>query len=994
MTNTPPAGHPLRWHSEDFLVRLVGQRDLGSVESAEWNGAAERTSTSTGGFGASSLNLVADAQRYQQLSVQRSKAFLDRDLVVFGARTRSMWALDVLVGRLTGFALDWPSFRASALDAVGADVDPDSAFGRIVPDKLYDVVELLHERKLDPKAERVLLRLIANRVDAGADLKKERVEPLVERLLQAGLADAARPLIDRVPAKTWMRHAFNIELAHPRHGGSYARMLSLFNEPYRRLALESIELSGEGETPFQRLDARPLVAADRGPLVTVIMTSWSPGREIFTAVRSIVNQTYENWELIVTDDASPVEANEILDQIEALDPRIIVVRNEVNAGTYVRRNEAIERARGEFVTMQDSDDWSHPHRLETQVRDLVATPGRFANVVHAARVTQDFSVVSNRGARLFLAEPSLMFRRTAVTTAIGYYDSVRKSADTEFRKRLEAVTGKPIPALVEGAPLMVMLADEGSLSGGDFGTNIWNHPDRLTYWSATRRYLDRIKKGVQDPYLPFPQLERAFHAPRTWVNATPTSVDLLVVLDGRQFPEYADFHAIVVKELRVAVDSGRSVAVAQSDAIRGPRGMAFFPAELQELVDRGEIARIGAAEPVSASTVIVRHAVSAQGHPGLPWQVEASKVIVVEDALGGDKRGATISKGDVVDTVSAWFGVEPTWVVAPPVLPAPRVTSCSLIDGELLIALETAAPEVARAVRVVREGQSVDAVSLVSGATSLIATVPVEALDSAEWYVTVESDAGDGGRITEMCQIAESAVVSSDSASILLRTDSGGLRLLTDGSSDGYPSRADIAAAHLSASVAKVSIVDERLDLIVETGGTTNLIALYALRRLESGIVRRRDFTGPSSADDGLHWQRPLDKFVDAKWNLVGSFKTPLGIVEYPIPLNAAVAEGSARWHPYFLSGDRLLVAQTPPESVRLACETRPPEGGQVFAKCLAPRFSWLGLGLDGERLRVRRTALAVSTEAEASGLRRHARVQRGALPRRGSVICARPGFL
>lgn len=910
MTHTLSTGPTLRWYSDDFLVRLMSERDFVSAESSEPSDVADRLPIKTLKFGSAALGLVADARRHEELSVQRSKAFYDRDLVVFGARTRSLWALDVLVGRLTGFALDWSAFRAALVEAADGSVDSESSFGRVAPDKLYEVSQLLHERSLDPEAERALLLLIANRLGAGASLAKESFEPFVERLLQAGLAEAARPLIARVPAKTWMRHAFNIELEHPRHGGSFTRMLSLFNEPYRRLGLESIELSGEGATPFQRLTARPFLAAPPGPLVTVIMTSWSPGPEILTAVRSIINQTYENWELIVTDDASSADADEILNQIQELDPRIIVLRNELNAGTYVRRNEAIQSARGEFVTMQDSDDWSHPHRLEIQVRDLVATPARLANVVHASRVTNDFSVVSNRGARLFLAEPSLMFRRAAVTSAIGYYDSVRKSADTEFRKRLEAVTGKPVPVLVEAAPLMVMLADQGSLSGADFGTNIWNHPDRLIYWSATRRYLERIKSGAQDPHLPFPQIERAFHAPGRWRDATPVSVDLLVVLDGRQFADYTDFHAMVIEEIRAAANSGKTVAVAQSDAIRGPRGMAFFPAPLQELVDAGVIARVGAAEAVSASTVIVRHSVAAQGHPNLPWQVETSDVVVVEDASGGDVRGETVAKSDVIETVTAWFGVEPRWVVAPPVLPTSRVGSCSIVDGTIRIVLETAVPSLVRAIRVASDGRSFDVPPVVSGATSLIATVPMNKFDSGEWHVTVESDDGGGRVVSQNCPVSQSAVISNSGTGILVRTESGALRLLSEKSSDGHPSRGEFAAAQLSAAVSKASVIDERVELTVHVVDSAKLIAVYALRQVEQGLVRRRDFTRSAAADGGSRWHRPLDKFADAKWSLLGSFQTPLGVVEYPIAMKPAAIEGSDGWHPYVLNDGRLLVTQ------------------------------------------------------------------------------------
>ena len=58
----------------------------------------------------------------------------------------------------------------------------------------------------------------------------------------------------------------------------------------------------------------------------------------------------------------------------ALDPRIHLVKQPVNQGTYAARNAGLDAAAGEFVAFQDSDDWSHPRRLELQVRPLLENP--------------------------------------------------------------------------------------------------------------------------------------------------------------------------------------------------------------------------------------------------------------------------------------------------------------------------------------------------------------------------------------------------------------------------------------------------------------------------------------------------------------------------------------------------------------------------------------------------------------------------------------------
>src|SRR5699024_7051678 len=157
--------------------------------------------------------------------------------------------------------------------------------------------------------------------------------------------------------------------------------------------------------------------------------------------RSVLAQTYQDIELLIADDASSAAHGETLEQLAALDPRVRMLRTSTEAGAYVRRNEALLEARGEYVTFQDAHGWSHPRRIETQVRDLLAAPGKLANTVRAARVGDDLSLVTARGARLVLSESSLLFHREPVLEQVGYFDAVRKGAGLEFRSRLRATTG-------------------------------------------------------------------------------------------------------------------------------------------------------------------------------------------------------------------------------------------------------------------------------------------------------------------------------------------------------------------------------------------------------------------------------------------------------------------------------------------------------------------------------------------------------------------------
>ncbi|MFD0520413.1 glycosyltransferase family 2 protein [Paractinoplanes durhamensis] len=137
---------------------------------------------------------------------------------------------------------------------------------------------------------------------------------------------------------------------------------------------------GDGAgVPFDRLATPAAERVETPHRVSVVVTAFRPDRGLLTAVRSILAQSWANVEIIIVDDASPPEYDEVLRAATALGDRIRLVKLAVNAGTYAARNAGLDAAGGEFAAFQDSDDWSHPRRLELQVtpmledRRLVAT---------------------------------------------------------------------------------------------------------------------------------------------------------------------------------------------------------------------------------------------------------------------------------------------------------------------------------------------------------------------------------------------------------------------------------------------------------------------------------------------------------------------------------------------------------------------------------------------------------------------------------------------
>lgn len=109
-----------------------------------------------------------------------------------------------------------------------------------------------------------------------------------------------------------------------------------------------------------------------GPLVSIALPVFNNEKTLFRAIRSIQQQTYANWELLVLDDGSTDRSCAIARSFH--DPRIRVYQDPVNRGIAARLNTAIGLAGGEYIARMDGDDISFPERLATQVHYLADHP--------------------------------------------------------------------------------------------------------------------------------------------------------------------------------------------------------------------------------------------------------------------------------------------------------------------------------------------------------------------------------------------------------------------------------------------------------------------------------------------------------------------------------------------------------------------------------------------------------------------------------------------
>ena len=103
--------------------------------------------------------------------------------------------------------------------------------------------------------------------------------------------------------------------------------------------------------------------------VSVIIPTYNRAHLIARSIESVLNQTYREFELIVVDDGSTDNTEEVVKSFN--DQRIRYIRYQMNEGAATARNTGIRAARGDYIAFQDSDDEWHPDKLEKQINILL-----------------------------------------------------------------------------------------------------------------------------------------------------------------------------------------------------------------------------------------------------------------------------------------------------------------------------------------------------------------------------------------------------------------------------------------------------------------------------------------------------------------------------------------------------------------------------------------------------------------------------------------------
>jgi len=253
------------------------------------------------------------------------------------------------------------------------------------------------------------------------------------------------------------------------------------------------------------------------PLISVIMTSYNTGALIEPAIRSITAQTWTNLELIVVDDCSTDDTRAIVERLAAEDPRVKLLTFGDNRGTYFCKNFGITRSRGVAVTFMDSDDTSDPNRLALQYEAL-NRPGIAVSTCNHIRVDTEGKTIEINGVTERIAYISQMIKRSVIRE-VGYFDSIRTSADDEMLRRIKATYGPESHSNVKRV-LYTALLREGSLTRDPENAinfieprrenQSFLSPQRRHYAAMVTRWHEFLAQKSLRPYMPFPVVRRPF----------------------------------------------------------------------------------------------------------------------------------------------------------------------------------------------------------------------------------------------------------------------------------------------------------------------------------------------------------------------------------------------------------------------------------------------------------------------------------------------------
>ncbi len=454
-------------------------------------------------------------------------------------------------------------------------------------------------------------------------------------------AECFRKLGKHERAKQLIYHALEIKqhpdllMALANLADSNEEKINLINKVYESYKLIPLKMPNKSKPlAYDDLQTIPQnLIKSKKHKVSIILPAYNSEVGIKIAIDSILQQTWNNIELIIVDDCSTDSTVDVIKEYMKNDDRIKLLSTELNSGPYVARNIGLKHASGEFVTINDADDWSHCQKIEIQVNHLIAHPHIIANTSEQARMTEDFYFHrrGTRGKYLFTNLSSLLFRRKEVMDKLGYWDSVRFAADGEFMRRLSLVFGKNTTIDLKTGPLSFPRQSDLSLTGNSaFGYNGFFMGARKFYFDSFKQY----HHFTNDLYYGEIPQKRQFPVPYPMLPArkkTDRNFDIVMIADFYRIKD--DAVKLLVEEIKKNQELGLKTGLAQMYKYEAGIERSFHKV-LFELINEEDVQMIVYGEEINCKLVIIRNVSSLeQWQKYLPKVNTLYSIIIIDELL-------------------------------------------------------------------------------------------------------------------------------------------------------------------------------------------------------------------------------------------------------------------------------------------------------------------------------------------------------------------------
>ena len=163
-------------------------------------------------------------------------------------------------------------------------------------------------------------------------------------------------------------------------------------------------------------------------MISILMSTFNRKKLLPRAIDSVINQTYNNWELIICDDCSTDNSYQLLENYRKQNSKIKLIKNEKNIGLTKSLNRLLENVSGNFIARLDSDDYYHPEKLEKQM--------------HFLEVNKDIDFVGTMG-------QTMDYDGNFITN--NYINNVVPTGNKNTIKKIMLVDGKN--CIIAGSPL-------------------------------------------------------------------------------------------------------------------------------------------------------------------------------------------------------------------------------------------------------------------------------------------------------------------------------------------------------------------------------------------------------------------------------------------------------------------------------------------------------------------------------------------------------------